>query len=264
MRYKSNFLKSYSLEAPMALARERSLECQIYTSKEIKKPVLDIGCGEGMFASILFDEPVDVGVDPNIKELNRAKQYSSYNKLIQCFGHKIPEEDKKFNTIFSNSVMEHIENIEESLHEMRRVLADDGVIYLTLPTDKFEEYTATYQILKKTTPSFIQKKYRTLFNQFWRHYHAYNIDTWEQLFNRCGFKITDSFEYASKKFCMTNSFLTPFAFFSFLTKKVFNKWFLFRKLRKLTSRLLCAIFEKNCELHKTSNGGLIFFELKKI
>ena len=141
MEFKQNFFRNYLLDAPLSLAIERSLESQILIQKKFIHPILDIGCGEGIFAYHLFDGQIDVSVEPNQKELQRAKTFNVYGELINCFGDRISKPDKTFKTIFSNSVFEHIPDIKGVLRESHRLLCDDGVIYLTLPTNLFEKYT---------------------------------------------------------------------------------------------------------------------------
>jgi len=90
MRFKDNFFYNYVKVAPIPLALERSLECDILSKKTFARPILDIGCGEGIFARVLFDEKIDVGIDPNARELKRARELDAYDELIECFGDKIP------------------------------------------------------------------------------------------------------------------------------------------------------------------------------
>ena len=65
IRFKGNYLESYLRVAPAALAIERCFECEILSRQVFEPPVLDIGCGDGVFASVLFDEQVDLGIDPD-------------------------------------------------------------------------------------------------------------------------------------------------------------------------------------------------------
>ena len=41
---------NYLCEAPLALATERYFECLIFFKKKFQPPILDLGCGEGIFA----------------------------------------------------------------------------------------------------------------------------------------------------------------------------------------------------------------------
>lgn len=265
VQFKNNFLKNYFQEAPLPLALERCLECEILAQQDFVRPVLDIGCGEGLFAHILFAEKIDVGIDLNSREIERAKTYNAYHELICCSGDAIPKENETFNTIFSNSVMEHIKDIEPVLLEASRLLKKKGSLYLTLPTKKFEEFTVFSQILNFLNLNSLAEKFRKFFNRFWRHYHCYDKKQWENIFRKNGFKVVNSFEYGSRKFCTINDFLSPFCLISFITKKITNKWFLFPLLEKMLSNIKYLVFKKMVGLSEIniSEGGLIFFQLKK-
>ncbi len=267
--FNSNFLLRYMHVAPLPLAIERSWECELLSSKEFTGPILDIGCGEGIFAHNLFDNDtkIDVGIDPNERELDRTKELSQYKELIKCFGDKIPKESGSYKTIFSNSVMEHIVDIEPVLQEAERLLANDGVMYLTLPTDKFDRFTIVNLILSGLGLEKLAVKWRKFSNKFWAHYHYYTPGEWEKMFHRNGFKLVEKVEYGSKLQCMLNDLMTPFCFPAFLVKKMTNKWFLSTKLRKFTTGLFYApLFKYIAKLKKPHSGesGLVFFALKKI
>jgi SAM-dependent methyltransferase len=266
MKFKTDFFARYITIAPLPLAIERSWECEIQSAQNFQPPILDIGCGEGIFAWNLVDEKIDVGIDPNARELERAKNFELYGELIACFGNAIPKPDKSFQTIFSNSVMEHIPEIEPVLREAHRLLKDDGTVYLTLPTDKFDHYSWGSLICSTLGLSGAAARYRRFFNNFWQHYHYYPRAQWEAMFDRNGFKVKDSFEYGSKAQCLFNDFASPFCGIAFIIKKLTNHWFLFPALRAVTTRLIhVPLFSDYARLKKqpTGEGGLIFFALEK-
>ena len=266
MKFKIDFFKRYLNIAPLPLAIERSWECEIQTAEEFKRPVLDIGCGEGIFAWGLMDEKIDVGIEPNARELERAREIGLYDELIECFGDNIPKAECTFQTIFSNSVLEHIPDIEPVLIETHRLLKNDGVVYLTLPTDKFDHYSWGYQILSSLGLESLAQKYLVIFNRFWNHYHFYHRSDWEELFDRCGFQVKQQFEYGSKGQCLFNNLISPLCFFAFVVKKSTNRWFLFPALRKMVTPIFhYPVFASFAGLKKlpTGSGGLIFFALEK-
>jgi len=265
IQFRNSFLKNYLEEAPLPLALERSLECEILSQQNFIRPILDIGCGEGVFAHILFAEKIDIGIDPNSEEINKAREYEAYHELICCKGDAIPKENESFNTIFSNSVMEHIKELEPVLVEAARLLKKEGYLYLTLPTNRFEEFTFLNQVLCFLRLNNLAKKFRTFFNNFWKHYHCYEKKDWETIFNKNGFKVVKSFEYGSRKFCTINDMLAPLCFPSFVTKKITNRWFAFPLFEKVFSKVKYFIFGKMISLNEIDikEGGLIFFQLKK-
>jgi ubiquinone/menaquinone biosynthesis C-methylase UbiE len=250
--------------APLALAFERYLECRIFEKLPFDKPILDIGCGDGLLAFVLFNERIDVGIDPDARELNRAKQYGKYKELIQCHGSDIPISSESFNVIVSNSVLEHIQELQPVLNESYRLLAPGGRFFITVPTDMFEEFTAIYQILCGLGLKTLSEKYRKLFNKFWMHFHHYRKEEWKKIFEDAGFKIIESKEYKSKIICLICDLLVPFAFPSFIVKRLLNRWIISKSLRTiyiypfyLLVRTIIRRYESN------QKGGLIFFSLVK-
>ena len=266
MRYKDDLLWHYMSVTPLALAFERYLECKIYLDKPFEHPILDLGCGDGLFSYILFDENIDTGVDLNDDELACAKKLNCYDELICCPGDKIPRPDGHFRTIFSNSVLEHIKPLEPVLKEAHRLLSPDGRFYLTVPSIYFEQYTTINQILLKIGLSRAASWYRTFCsNHIWRQYHYHTLQDWESLVSGFGFEVVDSFTYDKKMNCLLNNCLYPFGILGFLNKRLFKRWVLFPAVRRI---LMLPIYAISKYLFTTDtihdNGGLVFLELKKV
>ena len=265
MKFKTNFLYNYLLQAPVLLAIERTMECEILSKLEFNRPILDIGCGEGVFANILFDEKIDLGIDPNGRELERCKQYQGYNELIECFGNNIPKEAGTFNTIFSNSVLEHIEDLDTVLKEAHRLLSTNGRMYVTIPTNLFDKYNLIYQVFSFLHLKTLSEKYRVFFNNFWKHYHYYDKAGWEATFNKSGLKVISYREYNSKSTCLFNDALVPLSLPGFVFKKFTNRWILFPFLRKIWAKMLNIFIPplilKDLKIEKEC--GLVFFEIAK-
>ncbi|MBA4376180.1 MAG: class I SAM-dependent methyltransferase [Anaerolinea sp.] len=265
MKFKNDLLHRYISLAPLALAFERYLECQIFLDLSLERPILDLGCGEGLFANILFSEKIDTGIDPNPRELQRARQLDSYDELIQCFGDNIPKPDGSYMTIFSNSALEHISNLSPVLQEVFRLLSVGGVFYFTVPSDKFDRYSVIYKILSLLGSDSWADKYRKFYNHFWRHYHYHPLEKWEELIRAHGFEISQSFEYDPETICRTNDFLAPFGFIPFLIKKLTNRWVLLPSLRGFLIKPFIPGFLKTLKNgYRAEEGGLIFIAAKKV
>lgn len=264
MIYQDAFFLNYLKEAPVALAVERTLECQIYAKFTLEKPILDIGCGEGMFARLLFKNKIDVGIDPNQEEIKRAEEYGAYDELICCYGDKIPKPDKYFKTIISNSVLEHIPNLSPVLKEAHRLLSDDGKFVVTIPTNYFEQNSLIAKVLQNLHLKSLEFRYRKFFNSFWSHYHYYSVENWIKFFKENGFSVYHHETYCSSKTGLFNDLYSPIAIFAFLQKKFFNRWFLFPIFRAPFAYLYSAIYKPILNENKTKkNDGLVFFILQK-
>ncbi len=248
----------------MALAIERSLECEIFSRQEFVRPVLDIGCGDGLLAYVLFDEKIDTGVDPDGEEIKRARKLSTYEELIACGGDRIPKADGSYNTIFSNSVLEHIPDLDPVLHEAHRLLAPGGRFYVTVPTDRFDAYSAGAGLLHGLGLDGLAKRYRTLYNRFWRHYNAHDRAGWQARFHQAGFTVVEAREYDPPAVCLINDLLVPLALPSFLLKKTLGRWIASAAVRRLYLGAVYG-FARSVIRHFGSgeSGALIFFAITK-
>ncbi|TPX27651.1 class I SAM-dependent methyltransferase [Cylindrospermopsis raciborskii] len=264
MKFNHNILSHYLSVAPISLAFERYLEAQIYQTLDFKSPILDVGCGDGLFAKMVFSEKLDTGIDPDSKEIERAREVDAYQELIQCRGDKIDKPDNYYQTVFSNSVLEHIPDIDPVLREVYRLLKPGGSFYIAVPSDYFDKYTCINLLLCLLGLHSISEQYRNFFNRFWKHYHYYSPEHWSSIVEKHGFRVKKVFTYGSRRTCLINDFFVPFAFFSLVIKKTTNRWVLFPQLRKFLIKPI-AVFGKSYLTgdYNIKNGGLVFMELVK-
>lgn len=258
------YLQRYLSEAPAALALERTAECELLSQQAFVRPVLDIGCGDGIFAAILFKDEIDLGIDINPVEIEHARKLGKYKELIACPGDRIPVPDGAFRTAFSNSVMEHIPDLPPVLAEANRVLAQGGTLYLTLPTHEFAYGSLVYRFLSLFGIRRLNDAFESFYNRFWNHFNFHSPADWQLLFERHGFTVEETRLYGSKPMCSINDGLAFGAVTSLLAKKLLNRWFFFPAWRRATAPIWRRVFAPVLAAERTRPGyGLVFFRLSK-
>jgi len=90
--------------------------------------VLDIGCGRKPYEH-LFKGKTYVGIDVEHSGHNHAS--SNVDKYYD--GLNIPYSDNSFDMVFSTQVFEHVEELDELMLEVRRVLKPGGLLLVTMP-----------------------------------------------------------------------------------------------------------------------------------
>jgi SAM-dependent methyltransferase len=265
LRTRDDILLPYMTMAPLPLAFERTMEGNIYrTLPPLERPILDIGCGEGLFAKIVFDGKIDTGIDPDGRELQRARELGAYDELLQCYGNLIPKPDGSYRTIISNSVLEHIPDLEPVLREAHRLLAPGGRFYFTVPSENFDRYTVGNTFLSALGMRGQAERFRKFFNKFWRHYHYYTLDGWKELAARCGFAVVDGYTYNPRRTAILDDFLVPFSGGGFVLKKLTNRWTLLPGLRRVLMRPVHALAKPLLRgAERAEAGGLVFLALTK-
>lgn len=105
--------------------------------------VLDLGCGRGSGVYLLKKEygpEAEVfGVDIDKRNIEIAnKDFGEDCKFVFAKGEKLPFNKNFFDVVSSIEVLEHVQNLEETLGEIARVLKRGGVFIATFPNSKSE------------------------------------------------------------------------------------------------------------------------------
>lgn len=100
--------------------------------------ILDIACGQGYFSGVLAEKGADVtGTDISKELIDIAKQKYSKAKFIVSPADKIPLEDQSVDVVLIVLAIQNIENVKGVFEECKRVLKDQGRIFLVLNHPSF-------------------------------------------------------------------------------------------------------------------------------
>ena len=151
--------------------------------------VLDIGCGTGYGSWMLsrlmkFDV---VSTDINIKSLTYAKKRFRIDKCINCDVRLLPFRDKVFKAILLLEVIEHVREHYSVFKEIRRVLAEDGIVIVSTPNKQVEDI---WELILKII-SFLTKFKFTLKNPY--HIGELGYKEFIKVAERNGFKVIKSY-----------------------------------------------------------------------
>jgi SAM-dependent methyltransferase len=173
----------------------RAVEDHFYQGLELPAPVLDVGCGDGHFASVAFCQPLDVGLDPWTEPLKEASQRACYRMVLQADGARMPFPDGWFASVVSNSVLEHIPPVEKVLAEIGRVVRPGGRFVFCVPNQRFTEELLGTTLLRKVGLNSASQGYSRFFNRISRHAHTDSQEVWKARLAAAGFEIERCWDY---------------------------------------------------------------------
>lgn len=226
-----------------SLWRAQELTLFFREKEKLKKPVLDLGCGDGSFGSAVFNE-IDYGVDNDPEALAASLKLKTYKKLL---GDTSKIGTGTIGSVFSNSVLEHIKDLDRVLSEVSRILAPGGAFAFTVPVKQYE------RDLKKYYGGW----YSDLMNRLSYHYNMFEPEEWQKRVEAQGLKVEKIVHYQPGWFTYRDYMLRFFSdkslgiLFPGIGKKVFRR------------------YEKNMidmvrrSITETASGGNIFIVAKK-
>lgn len=249
------FIRKYLEARPMFLSIIRAQEALLFQKHKrlIKGRVLDLGCGDGFFARVVFGRnKIHVGLDLFKSRAIAAEKEKIYKKVVYYDGRQIPYPTGYFSTVISNCVLEHIPNLNETLSEIKRVLKPGGYFLTSVMTDRWEDYLVGQKIFGRTYLQFMKKRQE--------HYNLLSKKDWTRRFTRAGLKPVKITDYLTAK---QSAYIDIFHYLSFpslishkLTGKwvLWPKWYIYLAVDKFISNLL--------KQSGKEDGAALFFSCK--
>ncbi|OGN94515.1 MAG: hypothetical protein A2Z71_01315 [Chloroflexi bacterium RBG_13_50_21] len=184
-------------DLPYFRAMLRAVEAEFYQKFELPSPTLDLGCGDGHFASITFDRKLEVGLDPWSGPIHQAASGGGYRSLVQGDGGRMPFTDGYFASALSNSVLEHIPQVQTVLPELRRVLKPGSQFLFCVPNPRYLSELSVPAILGRIGLSGVGQAYTRWFQRMSRVEYAVWPDVWQKWLENAGFQLEKWWHYFS-------------------------------------------------------------------
>ena len=244
---------------PAFRALLRAVEARFYRQVAIPEPVLDLGCGDGHFAQMAFRRPLLAGADPWWGPLQKARRSGAYRLNVQALGDALPFPNGAFASVISNSVLEHIEEVEPVLVEAARVLRPGGRLVVTMPSHYFTKYLGGAAVLQ---PLGLDDAYRRFFNFISRHAHTDPPERWAERLGAAGFRVTRWQYYFSKGALRALEAGHAQGLPSAVLHAVTGHWILgpWRENLRLTERRVRPYFEEEAP----ASGAYLFMMAEKV
>ena len=192
-----DFVWLHLRDLPYFRAMLRAVEASFYQEYPLPRPVLDLGCGDGHFASLTFAAPLEIGLDPGNGPIRKARRAGAYLHLIQGDAGCMPFEDSFFASALSNSVLEHIPHIDAVLGETGRVLKTGGRFLFCVPNPRYLSELSIAGILSRVGLQRLGHIYTQWFRRMSRVQHADWPETWQARLEKAGFQLEKWWHYFS-------------------------------------------------------------------
>lgn len=129
------------------------------------KDMCSVGCGTGGFAVIAHARGARVsGFDPDREAVSITKAKVALHGMrpddfLEATAERIPFPDASFDIVHCYTVLEHVEDVTQSMREMIRIARPDGAVYIHSP-NALHAYEGHYKIFwPPLIPKWLGRRY---------------------------------------------------------------------------------------------------------
>ena len=154
---------------------------------------LDLGCGDGLLTRIVLEEVGPrtlVGVDPDPAEAAQARELGIYATVHVAGGDAVPERAASFDWVLSNSVLEHILDVDQVIAEVARLLKPGGRFIFTVPGVGFHESLRGPLLPRSSRSVYLRDLDRRL-----AHHRYWTPDDWRRALTTHGLQVANAVAY---------------------------------------------------------------------
>jgi SAM-dependent methyltransferase len=210
---------AYLRHAPLSLAlREinRLIAFEAIARREGR--VLDVGCGDGFWWTQMRAHDRDVyGIDISAGEIAQARR--RIHAELMDVSRERPFPGTEFSEIIGNCSLEHVQDIDAALSNLRKAAAPGARLLMFVPTPRWAFHGKTQSFLLERAPRLAMTIAGAL-NGFFQHWHLYDAKVWQRLLEQNGWRVKATFGLGSARSELMFRLFLPASFVGFVAKKL--------------------------------------------
>ncbi|MFH1539344.1 MAG: class I SAM-dependent methyltransferase [bacterium] len=255
-------LLHYLEQAPLSYSLWRTLEYKQLENLDFPEPILDLGCGDGIFSDILFTGRVAVGMDISHRELTLARRFGTHEAMVAADARSLPFKGGSFATVFSNCVIEHIPEPGKVMSEIARVLKPGGAFVMTVPTEHFTSSLFFVSFFRRLHIGFLARLYGNFVNRALRHRNMYTVSEWQARAKEAGLEVEETRQFISPAAVAVFDLFLSLSYLSYIVRRLLGRWAVFPGPRRL---LAAPVFNwaKRYLRENPETGGCVLIIARK-
>ncbi len=229
--------EQYYPHAPTALCIKECARLSALRQFDCPGPILDVGCGDGLFARIAFEGREIWGIDIDASESRWAQASRAYSQIILGDVTRAKLPSAFFETCVANCSLEHVPNIDGALNTIHDSLKPGGRAYLFVPQRDWAKNMWILQALRAVGADGLSRNLQERLDHLFKHSHLYDETGWREVMDRTPFEIERLEPVLSTATTIAfEMFLIP-STLGWVNKRLTTRWTNFPGLRRRTARV---------------------------
>ena len=259
-----DFLYVYLDQAPTGLAIQRAVECQRFAAHTFVRPILDVGCGDGVFSRMLFNGViVDAAIDEDASEVRRARRTRCYGEVKVGRVESLPWEENSVGTVLANGMLHGVRDVESAFAEIHRVLRSGGRLYCTVPTPECTRFQLWNRWLRRVRLPWMAEAYERLTLRLFRAERIDEPEVWADRLRAAGFEVEATELYLSRRAAYLQDLFMPLGVLAALSKRLFGRALALPRVHRLVVRAYRGLLRGAVEEPVREGTGVMFVARKR-
>jgi SAM-dependent methyltransferase len=226
---------------PAALCVKECARLSALRHYDCPGPILDVGCGDGLFASIAFEGAEVWGIDIDAEEGRWAAASQAYTQVILGDVTRAKLPDGFFATCVANCSLEHVPRIDRALLNVQRSLKPGGRAYLFVPNKDWAREMLSYRALEGAGLDGLAELFRSSVDTFFKHHHLHDREEWDAIVTAAGLRVVSIEPALSTGTTVAFELLLLPSLAGWLNKHLTTRWTNFPPARRLMARPVHAL-----------------------
>ncbi len=235
-----DFVK-YFPHAPAALCVKECARLAALKDYHLKGPILDVGCGDGLFAKIAFGGEEVWGIDIDAKEGRWAQASRAYEQIVLGDITKAKLPVGFFGSCVANCSLEHVPDLQAALATIERSLAPGAEALLFVPNKVWASKFRAVRAVRATFGEKIATMLQDFIDEFFAHRHLHDEAGWREEIAKSPLELRSIKPVLSTATTMTFEALLIPSLAGYLNKKLTSRWTNFPGARAAAAPLVYAI-----------------------
>lgn len=228
--------RHYFPHTPTALAIKECARLSVIRRYPCPGPILDVGCGDGLFARIAFADAEVWGIDIDAAEGRWAAASQAYAQVVLGDVTRASLPQSFFETCVANCSLEHVPRIDLALKNIRESLRPGGTAYLFVPNAEWASHLTSARLSTRFGVPALGKGIQGAIDRQFRHHHLYDAAGWRSVVAASGLRVIEVEPVLSTATTVAfEAFLLP-SLAGLLNKKLTTRWTNFPPARRLFAK----------------------------
>lgn len=234
----------YFPHTPAALCVKECARLTALRKYSCRGPILDVGCGDGLFARIAFEDADVWGIDIDAKEGRWAASSGAYAQVILGDVTRAALPEAFFATCIANCSLEHVPRIDLALRNILKSLRPGGEAYLFVPNRDWARQFLSYRALESLGFAGTAELLRASIDAFFKHHHLYDAAGWRDVVAAAGLEVVAVDPVLSTGTTVAFEALLLPSLAGWANKHLTTRWTNFPRIRKLAVRPVHSLVER--------------------